>query len=219
MPLQRSASVRVPRGAFTLLEMLVVLTILVLLASLTWPSLLRYVRERRLSEQAHIVRLELNNARIKAIDSGMTYQFRFEPGGRRYVILPYDRPDTGDSETSGSTSALASASQAITVTMPVVSGQLPEPCEFGVPTVRNATTHADQAVFTEQLPEEWLAMLPDGNSLREASWAPAIRFYSDGAADDGSISVIDDERRRIDISVRGLTGSVQSAPLVQERKL
>lgn len=211
------------RRGFTLFEVLIVLSILVMLISLTWPSLLRYVRERGLREQAHAVRLELNNARIKAIDGGLTYQFRFEPGGRRYVILPYDRPDTGtggESSSGSSTSnATASAAQAITITLPIVSGMLAEPCTFEVPKVRNAVTHADQAVTTEQLPEEWLALLPDANSLREANWAPAIRFFPDGAADDGQVTVIDDQRRRIDLTIRGLTGSIDSAPLVQERRL
>jgi prepilin-type N-terminal cleavage/methylation domain-containing protein len=216
-----SSNARFSRRGFTLFEILIVLSILVMLISLTWPSLMRYVRERGLREQAHAVRLELSNARIKAIDGGLTYQFRFEPGGRRYVILPYDRPDTGTTSTPSSPqpTATASSAQAVTLTMPIVSGVLAEPCEFDVPTVRNSTTHADQAVLTEKLPEEWLSLLPDANMLRETSWAPAIRFYSDGAADDGQVTVIDDERRRIDITIRGLTGSVESSALVQERRL
>ncbi|MFV0444466.1 MAG: prepilin-type N-terminal cleavage/methylation domain-containing protein [Planctomycetaceae bacterium] len=203
---------------FTLLEVILVLTILLVLASLTWPPLLRYIRERSIREQAHTIRVELNNARIKAIDQGLTYQFRFEPGGRKFVVLPYDRPDTG-SGGSTSTSSSTVTTPTLTVSVPVLSGTIAEPCEFDVPQVRNAVTHADQAVVTEKLPDEWLTMLPDANLLRETSWAPAIRFYSDGTADDATVAVIDDSERRIEISLRGLTGSVQSGPLVRERRL
>ena len=205
---------RSSRRGFTLFEIVIVLTILLVLAGLSWPSLLRYIRERAIREQAHTVRLELNNARIKAIDHGMSYQFRFEPGGRRYIILPLDAPSTEADSATDSTTVGVTPDAA-----PVVSGQLAEPCEFDVPTVRNQVTHADQAVFTEKLSEEWLTLLPDANSLRETAWAPAIRFFADGSADDGRITVIDDQDRKIELGVRGLTGSVEAGPLVRERRL
>jgi prepilin-type N-terminal cleavage/methylation domain-containing protein len=213
------------RRGFTLLEVLLVLTILVVMASFTWPSLMRYIRERGIREQAHTVRVELNNARIKAIDQGLTYQFRFEPGGRRFVVLPYDRPDVGTSTTGGSGSGGAGAqttqptTATLTANVPVLSGTIAEPIEFDIPKVRNAATHADQAVVTEKLPEEWLTLLPDSNLVRETSWAPAIRFYPDGTSDDATLTVLDDQNRKIEIQVRGLTGSVQSGPLTQERRL
>lgn len=223
-PARRSADHRSPRRGFTLFEVFLTLTILLVLASLTWPQLLRYIRERAIREQSHTVRVELNNARAKAVDQGLTYQFRFEPGGRKFVVLPYDRPDTGSGdETGGTTATIATANQPTTPTLtanvPVLSGTIAEPCSFDVPLVRNQVTHADQAITTEKLPEEWLNLLPDANGLRETSWAPAIRFYTDGTSDDGSVTVIDEDNRRIDISVRGLTGSVSAGPLVQERRL
>lgn len=209
-----------PRCGFTLFEVFLTLTILLVLASLTWPQLLRYIRERAIREQAHTVRVELNHARAKAVDQGLTYQFRFEPGGRKFVVLPYDRPDTGSGDESGSaTTASQPTTPTLTASVPILSGTIAEPCEFDVPLVRNQVTHADQAITTERLPEEWLNLLPDANSLRETSWAPAIRFYSDGSSDDGSVTVIDEDNRRIDISVRGLTGSVSAGPLQQERRL
>ncbi|MCA9056107.1 MAG: prepilin-type N-terminal cleavage/methylation domain-containing protein [Planctomycetaceae bacterium] len=206
------------RAGFTLLEIVIVLTIILILASLSWPPLLRYIRERTIREQAHTVRLELNNARIKAIDQGMSYQFRFEPGGRKYVILPIDPPSTGADASVGAGTTGMSTGSAPAVA-PVVSGQIAEPCEFDVPTAFNTVTHADQAVVTEKLPEEWLSLLPDGNSLRETSWSPAVRFYADGSADDSTVTVIDDQDCRIDIGVRGFTGSVSAGPLIRERRL
>jgi prepilin-type N-terminal cleavage/methylation domain-containing protein len=215
---RRSAGGRCSSRGFTLFEILIVLSILVMLISLTWPSLLRYVRERGLREQAHAVRVELNNARMKAVDGGITYQFRFEPGGRRYIVLP-DQPPAAEPSASGAQSSIvASPAQAITVTLPVLSATLAEPCTFDVPKVYDAVTRADQPVVTERLPEEWLTALPDGTALRETGWSPPIRFYSDGAAEDGMVTVIDDQRRRIEVTVRGLTGSVAASPLVQERR-
>ena len=208
------------RRGFTLLEIVIVLTIILILASLSWPPLLRYIRERTIREQAHTIRLELNNARIKAIDQGVSYQFRFEPGGRRYVILPIDPPSTSAESSGGTTSpGVGVSAGSAPAAAPVVSGRIAEPCEFDIPTAFNSVTHADQAVVTEKLPEEWLNLLPDGSSLRETAWSPAVRFFADGSADDSTVTVIDDQDCRIDIGVRGFTGSVSAGPLIRERKL
>lgn len=206
------------RPAFTLLEVILVLTILVVIAGLSWPQLLRYLRERTIREEAHSVRVELNRARIKAIDQGLTYQFRFEPDGQRFVVLPYDRPDIGAGSSLDPATGTASTSQP-TAIVPIVSGQLPKSCRFDVPKVANPTSGAEQRVWTEKLPDEWLLLIPDGNALRETSWGPPIRFFADGSADDGAVTILDDDRRRIEISVRGFTGTVQASPLVRERQL
>lgn len=203
---------------FTLLEVVIVLSIMVVLASLSWPAMLRYVRERAIREQAHVVRIELAGARIRAIDTGLVYQFRYEPGGRRFIVLPHDRPDIGSGD-GAADAGNAAVARAVSSGVEVVSGQLAEPCRFAVPTARNVVTHADQAVVTEKLPEEWLALVPDSNSLRETSWAPAICFYADGVCDDAKLSVTDSDDRRVDVHVRGLTGSVTTGRVEQERRL
>jgi hypothetical protein len=177
---------------------------------------MRYVRERTIREQAHVVRIELAATRRRAIDSGLNYQFRYEPNGRRFLVLPHDRPDVGSgSNSSGETAAAQAASDGIEV----VSGELTGSCRFGVLKAQNALTSAEQAVFTERLPEEWLALVPDSQGLRETSWAPAICFYSDGTADNATVTVLDTDDRRIEITVRGLTGTIEAGPIRQERRL
>ena len=198
--------------------MILVLTILVVVAGLSWPQLLRYLRERAIREEAHSVRVELNGARIKAIDQGLTYQFRFEPDGQRFIVLPYDRPDIGAGSSLDPATGAAATSQP-TALVPIVSGRLPKTCRFDVPQVTNATSGAEQRVWTEKLPDEWLLLIPDGNELRQTSWGPPIRFFADGTADDGMVTILDDDRRRIEISVRGFTGTVSSGPLIRERTL
>lgn len=207
---------KVSSVGFTLLEVIVVLSIVVMVASLAWPPLMRYVRERTIREQAHVVRIELAAARRRAIDAGLVYQFRYEPDGRRFLVLPHDRPDIG----SGSNSSQeAAAAQAAADGIEVVSGELAASCRFGVLKAQNPLTHAEQAVFTERLPEEWLALVPDSQGLRETSWAPAICFYSDGTADNATVTILDAEDRQIEITVRGLTGTIEAGPIRQERRL
>lgn len=204
-----------PTRGFTLLEIVVVLSIVVIVASLAWPPLLRYLREATIREQAHLVRIELTAARRRAIDAGLVYQFRYEPNGRRFLVLPHDRPDVGSGSNSSGESA---AAQAAADGIEVVSGELAASCRFGVLQVKNVLTNAAQAAFTERLPEEWLALVPDSHGLRETSWAQAICFYSDGTADNAAVTVLDSDDRQIEITVRGLTGTVEVGPIRQERR-
>jgi prepilin-type N-terminal cleavage/methylation domain-containing protein len=188
------------RAGFTLLELLLVLAVLVTVVSLTWPSVMRYLREQDIMEGAEATRTAAAGTRIKAIDTGLTYQFRYEPQGRRFVVVPYDPPETiaaSSTPTDGSVS-----------TFPVLSGQLSEECRFVTP--------ADQPSVSEGLPPEAFAGLPNASELQGTSWGPPILFFPDGTAADATFGITNEDELRIDLSVRGLTGTLTLGPLRQE---
>ncbi|MEZ6057857.1 MAG: prepilin-type N-terminal cleavage/methylation domain-containing protein [Planctomycetaceae bacterium] len=205
------------RRAFTLLELVVVLAIIVVLAGLTWPSMLRYIREQEIREQAHAVRMALAGSRVKAIDTGLTYQFRYEPGGRRYIVLPYDLPEsaaTGSVGTGDNSAAQRGISSAVVeAVLPTLTGQLPESCHFDWPLARNVVTNAEQQVATESLPQEWLSLFPDATQLQSTAWSQPILFYSDGTTDDNHLTILNELDRSIELSLRGLTGATTVGPL------
>lgn len=203
------------RIGFTLLELVVVLAIIVLLASLSWPPMLRYIREQEIREQAHVVRMALAGSRVKAIDTGLTYQFRYEPGGQRFVVLPFDLPDAaaggtstiGNANSTGPSVQAGTSSTIVAVTVPTATGKLPDSCEFDWPQTINPATNAEQPIATESLPNEWLALLADSSMLQQVTWSPPILFYSDGTTDDIRLTIINEDDRRMDVFVRGLTGA------------
>ncbi len=209
---------RQTRRAFSLIEILVVLAILAVVVSIGWPSVLRYMGENVIREQAHTVRLEMTSARIKAIDTGLVYQFRYEPGGRRFVVIPHDRPDVGAGESAAMVGGGGITASGALQRVPVTSGQLPEACRFEPPTTTNPLTNADQMAYTEQIAQEWLTLLPDGVLLQQTRWAPAIRFFPDGSTDSATVVILDENRRRIELTIRGFTGEVTASPLVQETR-
>lgn len=198
-PIRRSPALRGGAG-FTLLELLLVLAVLVTVVSLTWPSVVRYVREQDILEGAETTRAAAAGTRIKAIDTGLTYQFRYEPEGRRFVVIPFDPPETiaaSSTVTDGSVS-----------TFPVLSGQLSEECRFVVP--------ADQPIVSEGLPPESFAGLPNAGELQAAAWGPPILFFPDGTAADATFGIVNEDELRLDLSVRGLTGTLSISPLRKE---
>ncbi len=199
------------REGFTLLELVMVLAVLVVLASLAWPSVMRFLGEQEIAEQAHRVRMELTRTRVKAIDAGVVYQFRYEPGGRKYIVLPLERPETGNS-TDGRLTTESSFE------MQTVYGELSERCHFDHPRERSALTGVESPIPTERLSQQVLSLVPGGNGLSQVAFSPPIRFFPDGTADDGHLAILDDGERRVEVTVRGFTGTVRASEVHQEKR-
>jgi len=189
-----------PSG-MTLLELLLVLTVLAVLAGLSAPYLQQYLAEQEIKQNVAVLRTELSGARIKAADTGLIYQFRSQPEGQWFVILPYESLNTAAGETAAHASSQGGT--------PLIAGRLTENCRFRPPPVVSA-----QSVVAERLPEEWLKLMPDGNELKNIGWSPPILFYPPGGATDDLVTVVDTEGREMTIYVRGLTGSVIGGSLI-----
>ena len=78
------------RRAYTLLELLLVMAVMLVLVGMAWSGMQGIYQRHQLREAAESVRIRLTKARLQAIDSGWIYQFRFEPGGRAYQVTPLD---------------------------------------------------------------------------------------------------------------------------------
>lgn len=197
------------RRAFTILELLLVLSVLAVMVGLSWPSVERYLVENRLRASIRHLRQVAGGARAKAIETGLVYQFRYEPGGRRYIVLPQELPET--SAAAGVAQVSASGKQ---VKTPTDSGQLDESCFFAVP---NPLTDPQQGqVVVERLSQEVLALLDTSSfGLSDVTWSPAVRFFPDGTADDVSVDIENKNKLAMNIAIRGLTGVVYTGEVVR----
>lgn len=179
------------RFGFSLLELLVVVAILVLLASLITPSVMRQVQENQVASGAESVREVVSRCRTLALDAGIDYQFRYEPNGRQFVVLPTElEPDEAN----------ASAGETEVATYLRLAGELDEDLRL------QATD--DGEAGSESLEARWFGDLSNSLLLSQATWSAPIIFRFDGSADDGAFQVTTDERLTADLSVRGLTGGV-----------
>jgi type II secretion system protein H len=176
------------RGGFTLIEVLLVLAVLLVMASLVWPSLDWMYRQHRLRQAAESVRVRLSAARLRAVEAGFPYQFRFEPGGYRFVVLPTD---------VGSTAG--PAAQAAPIAWKA-AGSLPTKMRFDVPTTAN--------VGAQPLAADLFTGLPDAQLLAAVNWSAPILFHTDGSADSVVLTLSDQQQQTVELSIRGLTGGV-----------
>ena len=190
-----SPATRHSLGGYTLLELLLVVAILVIVASAVAPTVVARMSEYRLKQAAETARFALSATRIRAIDGSSIYQFRFEPGGRRYLAVPTD----GD--------ALSATSQTRSV---VENGQLPENLAFQVVAAAASSplTAGTTAASTDGAWSAAVARVPNAANFTSAVWSPPIIFRPDGTAVDAALNVVDQHGEGFQLTVRELTGEI-----------
>ncbi|MFH5802556.1 prepilin-type N-terminal cleavage/methylation domain-containing protein, partial [Alienimonas sp. DA493] len=125
---------RAPRG-FTLVEILLVLTVLAVLAAVVAPSALRFFGDYALRSSAEAVRSDLARARLDAVQEGVPYEFRAEANGERWVVVPAERETAvvgavGSGAGLAGAAATGAAASAAGDWVPVRSGTLAEGVTF-----------------------------------------------------------------------------------------
>jgi len=182
-----------PRTAFTLFEMVLVLSLLLVLVSVVWPAVLRISASNRLRQDMQDLNSAFAAARIRAIEHGVNYQIYLEPGGSHYLVVPVDRGLLG-LETESTDSQQASVGE------PVISLKLSDEFQFS----KNSTA----TVSEPAVPYEWLAKLPNAKEWNWMEGAFPITFYPDGtAAFDLNHEIVKKDRQVAGIKLRALTGS------------
>ncbi len=127
---------RGPRCAFTLVEVLLTLALLVIVAGLAWVGLQRPLARQRLRSAADAVRSEWCQARNDAMKSGHTYAFRYLVRGNRYHLGPQDDPSAVAAPSAAQSSASDDDALDDDPLPPPVDKTLPQgirflPCEAG----------------------------------------------------------------------------------------
>jgi len=187
------------RPGFTLLELLVVVAILVVMAALVAPNVVSQVQETRVAQAAESVRDIIARSRTFALDTGIDYQFRYEPNGRKFVVLPVEL-EPSDSNSTGGRSETSNYLR--------LSGELNEGFRL------LAADDDNQRI--ESLEANWFGQLDNALQLSQATWSSPIVFRFDGTADDADLQVTTDERLAADLSVPGLTGGVSVSRVYRE---
>jgi len=88
------------RTAYTLFEMMVVVALIVLIASLAIPSLTGALSDARLDASADMIRARMADARSMAMEKGCAVRFGFAPGTGQFQIAADDSTLWGTVQTS-----------------------------------------------------------------------------------------------------------------------
>jgi type II secretion system protein H len=187
------ATLRTSRtGGFTLVEMIVVLAVLALLATLTLPMLRTSLRDSRLREAGRVLRAELTRARLRAIETGIPQQFRFRPGTRRFEVAARTPSAAGIGRTFS-----ASGTRRL--------GANPDRPGAGKPSQHELP---EGVVFYDQQTAAVPSAQPGGLApLDGGRWSPSIVFYPNGRTANARIRLRGRSDTYVDVVVRGATGS------------
>jgi prepilin-type N-terminal cleavage/methylation domain-containing protein len=184
-------------GGFTLVEVILVLSLLVIVASVSMPYLNKSFSRAHLNAATDILRDALNRGRLTAMQSGEVQAFRCEPKGARFQLLALDKLSLPESSVPppDNTDGEHSENDILRLAPP----RLPDNVVFA-----DAEVAASNQVG---------AML--GKS-KDDSWSMPILFNPDGTTSDASILLQNDLGQTIRVTLRGMTGLVSSGEVGSE---
>lgn len=192
------------RQAYTLIELLLVLAVILAFVGMSWPALSTALRKSRLREAARQVRIALIKARLQAIESATLHEFRFQPGQRTCEFGPatsFGEAEDLAAATSESLDAAgdeSSAQRGLSLAA-AVQMELPDGVWFGEP-------DSSGAVLLE----------PPPDAFGDAQWSAPILFHPNGAAANARIRLCGPRGSYVDVTLRGLTGVAEVGELQRD---
>lgn len=201
------------RRAFTLVELLLVLGLLVVLAALAGPGLVGPWANGRLRDSAGMVRNQAARARLAAMRSGMPHGLWLEPEGNGLRIAPLEQPGH---EAPAVGDFLGSAAGAMAA--PSADGLQRSPARHCL----TQTVRLPEGISFSPADQQWWAAdrrtAAPLSGLAEAAasiedvqpWGDlALIWQPDGAAPgDAHLRVRDARGKSVVVHIRGLTGGL-----------
>lgn len=172
------------RGAFTLLEMMLVMALIVMLAALVVPSIRGFYKGEKLMAATDGVRAAAAQARLYAIDEGIPYRLSVVPGRGNYRAAP-DNANLWNQGSDGE--------------YPTVEGVVPNDIALRVQS-------QGQSVSVDSEGESAVSF--EVGDVPEDAWSVAAVFRPDGTAD-RTVEIICSTANSLPLSItlRGLTGT------------
>ena len=208
------------RKAFTLLELLLVLAILVALAGIAVPTFESMVTSRKLGESIQQLLNELKAARVAAMRTGQAQVMRATLQTRDYSITPW-LGGTESQDASAGATVMGTDGQVVATEKGVSGGvstsavdassglkQLSSGVQFSaIETLVDSRNALELQNSGEVVPTAGAAVTTDGLS------SPLL-VYPDGSTTTAQIVLVDQRGRRMAIQIRGVTGQLSSFRLM-----
>lgn len=195
------------RSAFTLIELLLVLALLVIIGAIVTPAIFGPLESQKLTKSADVIRSAMSEARVNAMRTGLIHVFQYRPETGQYIIRPW------------------------VAEQDVIEGN---PLEQPLGLTPGESPYQAYATW-EDLPERvifahgsvqdeirWQMHLADEGTenLTDSTLAPPIVFYPDGTTSDAQIWLSSESKEYfVSIQMRGMTGVSRVGPLMSAEEL
>jgi prepilin-type N-terminal cleavage/methylation domain-containing protein len=178
------------RPAFTLLEVMLVLALMVVMAAIVWPAFDKPFASQRLHSAGDMVKAEWMRTRVRAMTTGLTHAFRFQPETGQFQI-----------ECVGGLDAELEATQAMDFGVPI---------QPSLPTGETDMPGLPEGVvfLTSQTMLDTRGMMVQSQveSTAPADSSNPIYFYPDGTTSDAQLLLRNEHELYVMVQLRGLTG-------------
>jgi type II secretory pathway pseudopilin PulG len=216
----------VQRNGITLVELLLVVTLLVIIGSLAAPAVTSSFASVRLRRAGDRIITCWANARAQAIETGVPRQFRFMPESGEACIEPASVVPTDPALAAAipgldptlSTSAAAPAEPATSNPL----GPPPTDDDGATPTFNIALAepikfHSGDSQVEDPLTQE--RRVDPLATSSGSSWSLPILFFPDGSASHASIVLTNDRNQFLRLTLRGLTGTARASEVLTREGL
>jgi type II secretory pathway pseudopilin PulG len=203
----------------TLVEVMLVMAILLILASLALPIMRGPLSNMRLRKAGDVIRTEWTRLRVQAMGDGEIYAFRYTIGSNRYLVEAIDDPHFVDRSgpssvengSDGRVSDRNTREDGATVGL-----DAPETAASGgatLETLPEDVYFADGLVATDPrsghyVPVEAVETTDDSG----ATWSAPILFYPDGTTSTALLLLKNARPRCLEVRLRGFTGIAAIGP-------
>jgi prepilin-type N-terminal cleavage/methylation domain-containing protein len=184
------------RNAFTLIEVLLTLALIMIISALAWMSLRGPMARQRVRAAADAVRAEWVEARVDAMETGHTFAFRYRVHGDHYRLAAQEEASAAGSSAAAQPSAADKEELGGGALPPPVEKTLPQGIRF-LSADRAAGDLAAMGEYSEtKLAED------------SGEWSDPIYFYADGSTSDARLVLAADRHTAMRLLLRGITGAV-----------
>ncbi len=193
---QRNETPKANRSAFTLIELLLVLAVLIVVVGLATPSINRMFQRTALDRGADRLRAAMGEARVKAIRDGDVYAVFLSRGGNWFDVGPF-----ANSQNQISRANRDQENARVQGNSGFEDNLLPRGVNFTVSETLSDSRAAELLAGTGS----------GGRGLQQ------VLFYPDGTSQDASIVLQNETGGIVEVQLRGLTGLSKSVRLKRLR--
>jgi prepilin-type N-terminal cleavage/methylation domain-containing protein len=191
------------RSAFTLLELLLTLSVLAAIAAVAIPQLGLLLGDRRVVRAGEQLRVEMTRLRVDAMREGRVMMMEGMIEGNSFRIKPFfsstDSTEALD-QTGSQASLLTGAAQAVAVPITQDPAAAEETIELPED-VRVLSVGVVSAARATEIEQQTLQNQGQG-------WSRPILFFPDGSTSTAAITLSHESVGRVVVKIRGITGDV-----------
>jgi len=193
------------RSAFTLLELMLVMAILVILSSIAVPILGTALDRQKLRGAAEQLRLAWDNARLKAMRTGQAQVFQCQVDSGSYTLQPIILHDDFNNVGDGATLLSGGVAVQTTSTAFGPSTQAADANQFSPSQLDESI--AFQSCLVASDPRAFsLAQTSNATAINLTNVAHSVMFYPDGTTSTAEVLIRNQHGDQSGVQLRGLTG-------------